>query len=93
LDTTCSIDGAVPEACVKALFKALVEEGEALKARDLVDKYGRDQHSSYVAEIISALVAGGELGAAVEVSNGNAQGCSEEMRALIEFLGGSSVSA
>ena len=86
MDTTCSIDGAAPDACVKALFRALVEEGEALKAKDLVGKYGRDQYSSYVAEIISALVAGGELGAAVEVSNGNVQGCSEEMRALIAFL-------
>jgi hypothetical protein len=87
----CSVRcGEVPARCIKTLFRALVEEGEAIKAKELVEKFGGDQSCCFVEELVSALVSSGDLARAIELSSGNLQGCSAEMKALIDFLRGGS---
>ena len=67
------------------LFQVLLKEGEWLRAKALVSKYG--DHGCFLEDLVQALVSS-DLAMAVEVSRGNLSKCSEEMAALITFLGG-----
>ena len=74
-----------PPECIKILFQVLLKEGEWLRAKALVSKYG--DNGCFLEELVQALVSS-DLAMAVEVSRGNLSKCSEEMAALITFLGG-----
>ena len=74
-----------PPECIKVLFQMLLKEGEWLRAKTLVSKYG--DSACFLEELVQAIVSS-DLAMAVEVSRGNLSKCSEEMAALITFLGG-----
>jgi hypothetical protein len=80
-------NASIPDDCISTLFRALIEEGEYAKAKKLVSTYGGGG-SPFLDELMQGLVASGELGSALEISRGNLSQCSDEMRNIIELLGG-----
>ena len=78
---------SIPDDCISSVFRALIEEGEYAKAKKLVSTYG-DDASPFLDELMQGLVASGELGSALEISQGNLSQCSDEMRNIVELLGG-----
>ena len=69
------------------MFRALIQEEEYGRAKKLVSLYGAG-NSSFLDELMQGLVASGELGSALEISQGDLTKCSDEMRTLISLLGG-----
>lgn len=78
---------AITDDCLRSVFRALIQEEEYGKAKKLVSLYGVG-NSSFLDELMQGLVASGELGSALEISQGDLTKCSDEMRALISLLGG-----
>lgn len=78
---------AITDDCLRNVFRALIEEEEYGRAKKLVSLYGAG-NASFLDELMQCLVASGELGSALEISQGDLSKCSDEMRALISLLGG-----